>query len=59
MAFIEYSLLAELGKLSQGKETAVSPEVIAHLAIVEIRSLEKTRHLEDLERMFLLPDLRA
>ena len=50
--------MTELGKLSQGKPTAIPPELIAVYAIERIRALEKEQKRDDglgeLERLYRL-----
>ena len=56
--YIKFSLMAELGKLSQEKPTQIPAAFIAQLAIDEIRDLQRELRFSDLERMFDLPDPR-
>jgi hypothetical protein len=58
MGYFTGSLLAELGKLSQGKPTQLPAEMIAHWAIDEIRGVKRALRDDDLERLFELPDPR-
>jgi len=63
MAYAKFNTKAELGKLSQGKQTTAPAWLVAKLAIDEIRDLERAvgrqRDVDDLERLFGLEDQRG
>ena len=56
------NVVAELGKMSQGKETRIPAAVVAAMAIGNMRAAQKAARKNDdraeLERMFRLPDSR-
>jgi len=60
--YAKYNLMAELGKLSQGRKTTAPAWLIAKLTINEIRALERAvrqdDELADLEGLFRLEDPR-
>lgn len=58
MSYCKFNFMTELSKLSRGKKTIAEPFIIAKLALERIRDLERDEALEELERLFDLPDTR-
>lgn len=59
MQYVKINVMAELGKLSQGKATTAPAWLIADQAIRKIRAGQKDSEREDLERLYRLDDTRA
>ena len=58
MTYQKINVLTELRKLANGKATKVPAEVIAGSAIQLVQAALRDQDVEELERLFVLPDKR-
>lgn len=54
MAYGKFNLRAEVGKLSQGKQTTIPVDLIAKLVLDQLQERERDGAVEELERLYRL-----